>query len=104
VGGCYVYTYLEVPTMSAGFSVTNTPVWIQGSSDNVNFRRYTNPDNTANTLVVGINDVVVASSVSNRIVPLPNFALRYVRLEISGTATGANAAPPTFKIIAISNQ
>jgi hypothetical protein len=104
VPGCFVYMYLEVPTMSAGYTVASTPIYVQASSDGVTYRRFTNSDNTANTLVVGLNDYVVASSVSQRMIPLTNFSFGYVRIEVSGAATGNAASPPPFKLICVSNQ
>lgn len=102
--GCFVYMFLEVPTMSAGYVSASTPIYLQASSDGTTYRRFTNSDNTTNTLVVGTTDFVIASSVSNRMIPLNNFSMGYVRVEVSGTATGNAASPPPFKIICVSNQ
>lgn len=101
--GTYLYMYLEVPTMSVGYTAS-TPIYIRGSSDGTTFRRVTNTDTTTNTLVIGVTDLIIASSVSQRFVPLNNFAFRYLQLEVSGTATGANATPLPFKVVCVSNQ
>ena len=101
IPGAYLYMYLQVPTMSAGYSVASTPIYLQGSLDNVNFYRYTNPENNTNT--VGSNDFIIQSSVSQRQVYLSNFAYRYMKFEISGTCT-TPANSPAFKILCVSNQ
>lgn len=99
--GAYLYTFLVVPTMSAGYSAASTPIYIQGSADNVNFYRMSNVE--VNTTTIGTNDFTIVSSCSQRIVPLSNFAMRYARIEISGTCTTPASATP-FKFIAVSNQ
>jgi len=106
VPGVFVNMYLVVPTMTVGYSTASTPIWVQGSYDGTTFYRITNPELTTNTLVAGINDYVIASSVSQRIVPLPAHQLRYLRLEVSGTVTNPTGQTNTnaFRIIAISNQ
>jgi hypothetical protein len=106
IPGCFLYQYLVVPTMTSGYATASTPIWIQGSADNVTFYRMTNSEMTNNTLVAGINDFVVASSVSQRIVPLPALAVRYLRLEVSGTVTNPTGQTNTnaFKLICVSNQ
>lgn len=104
IPGCFVYMYLEVPTMSVGYVSASTPIYIKASSDGVTYRRYTNLDNTANTLVVGANDFIIASSVSQRMIPITNFSFRYVQVEVSGTATGNAVSPAPFKVICVSNQ
>lgn len=104
--GAYAYMYLEIGTMAAGYSTASTPIWIQGSSDDTTFRRITNLETTANTLVAGINDFVIASSVSNRFVFVPYPGLDYVRLAISGTCTNPTAIcnAAAFKLICVPNQ
>ena len=102
--GSYLYLYLQVPTMSVGYSKASTPIYLQCSHDNVTFYRYVNNEVTNNTLVAGINDYVIASSVSQRWINLPNFAFRYMRLEVSGTVTNPTAMTGGFKIVAVSNQ
>lgn len=106
IPGVYVYAFLQIPTMTSGYGAASTPIWLQGSSDGVTFVRITNPEPTNNTLVAGINDYVVASSVSQRLVPLPVSVPRYMRLEISGTCTNPTAQTSVnpFKFICISNQ
>jgi hypothetical protein len=89
--------YIVVPGM-AQYSAS-TPIYVQGSVDNITFFRFSNPENNTNT--VGANDFSVASSVSQRMVYISNFAMRYLRLEVSGTITTPSSA---FQIVCISNQ
>jgi hypothetical protein len=100
VPGSFLFQYLVVPTMSAGYSA-QTPIYLQGSYDGNTFFRYTNPE--SNTITVGVNDFAIASSVSQRMVYLTNFAFRFVRIELSATATTPAAVTP-FKFICVSNQ
>lgn len=99
--GVFVYMYLQVPTMSAGYSAGSTPIYLKASADGVTYYRFSNPEN--NTSVAGVNDFIIASSVSQRQVYIPNFSFRYVQVEISGTCTTPASAVP-FKIITVSNQ
>lgn len=97
--GDYLYVYLIVPTMSAGYSVGSTPLYIQCSADGVNYYRFSNPE--SNTLTVGANDFTVVSSTSQRVILIPSFALQYLKVEISGTAT---SVATQFKVCGVSNQ
>lgn len=97
IGGAYLYVSLEIPASGAAAAFPaagGSPVWIQASSDNVTYRRiyevYTNSVASA---------FQIQSSVCNAIVPLNLFNLRYAKIEISGTVTGAGG-PVTYKIIA----
>lgn len=108
LSGSYLYVYVIVPTMTVGYSTASTPIWIQGSIDGTNFSRFTNTEFTTNTLVAGINDFVIASSVSQRCIQIPNFAMPYMRLEVSGTVTNPTgqtlATSGLFQIVCVSNQ
>jgi hypothetical protein len=99
--GSYLYLYLVVPTMSAGYSAASTPIYVQASADNSTFYRYVNVESNTNT--VGANDFIIVSSTSQRMINITNFAFRYVRFEISGTCTTPASATP-FKLVAVSNQ
>lgn len=95
-GGGYLYISIEVPASGAvaAFSASGgSPVYILGSSDNSNFRRYY--EIYTNTVANAFN---IASSVSNAIVPLNAINTRYLKLEISGTVTGAGG-PVLYKVI-----
>ena len=102
--GAYLYLYLQIPTMSVGYSKASTPIYLQASHDNVTYYRFVNNEITNNTLIAGINDYTIGSSVSQRWINLPNFAFRYMRLEVSGTVTNPTAMTGGFKIVAVSNQ
>ena len=92
--GGFLYTSLEIPAYNATvFSGGATPVYIQGSSDGTNFRRLT--EIYTNTVA---NTFQIASSVSNAIVPLNAFNLQFIKVEVSGTVSGAGGAI-IFKII-----
>lgn len=97
--GSYLFVYLIVPTMTAGYSVASTPLYIQGSVDNVNFYRYVNVETNTNT--IGANDLTIVSATSQRIINIPNFAMRYMKVEISGTAT---SVATNFQVLCVSNQ
>lgn len=101
VPGNFLYMYLIVPTMSAGYSTGSTPIYVKGSIDGVTYYRYSNPEN--NTSTVGANDFTIQSSVSQRIVNIPNFSYPYIQLEVSGTATSPVSAN-IFKLVCVSNQ
>lgn len=95
LGGSYLYVSIEVPgSLGTMFGAASTPIYVQGSSDNINFRRYTE----ILTATVA-NDFAIASSMSNRIINIPYFGMRYVKLEASATVTGG-VVPAAFKIIA----
>lgn len=100
--GAWVYVYLQIPTMNAGYSTNSSPVWIQGSTDGTTYFRVSNVE--TNTSTVGANDFSIVSGASQRIVPLPNLGLKYMAVEISGAATGAGASPSPFKFICVPNQ
>lgn len=91
LGGGYLYVSVEIPSNTSAYAtMVGSPIWIQGSSDNVNFRRfyevYTNAVASA---------FQIQSSVCNAIVPLNLFNCRYVRLEVSGTVTGGGQGFPS---------
>lgn len=95
MGGGYLYVSIEILTNTNVYATTGgTPFWIQGSSDNTNYRRiyevYTNAVATA---------FQIQSSVCNAIVPLNLFNLRYIKLETSGTVTGSGGVM-NLKVIA----
>ena len=80
--------YLVIPTMNS-----NTQLHIQGcESATGTFRRVKHPSINSSTITT--NDFAIASSATNRIVPIPN-GLRFLKVE--ATATVDNGA--TFKII-----
>lgn len=99
--GSYLFVYVIVPTMTAGYSTASTPIFINGSADGTTFYRYSNVETNTNT--VGTNDFTIVSATSSRIINIPNFALRYIELEISGTCT-TPAAAGQFKLVCVSNQ
>lgn len=97
LGGGYLYVSIEVPASGAAPAFSNgagSPVYVQGSSDNINFRRvyeiYTNAVATAYS---------IQSSVCNALIPLNLFNFRYIKLEVSGTVTGAATGGVGYKII-----
>lgn len=104
IPGNYLYIYVVVPTMTSGYATASTPIYINGSADNATFYRFANTEATNNTLVAGINPFTIASSVSQRIVLVPNFSMRYLKLEVSGTVTNPTAMVNTFQIVCVSNQ
>lgn len=99
LGASFLYVALEVPTMTV-FSAS-TPLWIQASSDGTTYRRMSNLE--TNTSVAGVNDFQIASSTSQRFVPLPNLGFRYVRVEASSTVSGAGGNA-NFNFICSQNQ
>lgn len=95
-GGGYLYMSVEVPASGANpaFSAGGgSPVYVQGSSDNVNFRRFYEVYTNAVA-----NAFSIQSSVCNALVPLNLFNMRYIKLEVSGTVTGAGGQV-AYKII-----
>lgn len=97
LGGGYLYISVLVPASGAAPIFTNgggTPVWIQGSTDNVTFFRlfevYTN---------AVANAFTIQSSVCAALIPITYFNFQYAKIEISGTVTGAGG-PALFKLIA----
>src|SRR5690348_8302912 len=94
--GGYLYISVEVPASGATpafATAVGSPLWIQGSLDNVTYRRlfeiYTN---------AVANPFSIQSSVCNAIVPVTYFNMQYIKLEISGTVTGAGGVVP-YRII-----
>lgn len=92
--GGYLFVSVEIPSNTNAFATAGgSPLFINGSSDGVTFRRifeiYTNTVATAFS---------IASSVSNAIVPLNAVNLQYLKLEVSGTVTGGGGAVG-YKII-----
>ncbi len=96
LAGGFQYVFLEIPVLTGIDSAS--PVYVQGSSDGTTFRRIAYAQ--LNTSTVAVNDFVIASSASNRMVELPDFAFRYVKVEVSGAATQAVG----FKIICSSTN
>jgi hypothetical protein len=97
LGGIYLYVTVKVPVSGAnpGFNVSaGSPLYVQGSTDNVNYRRfyeiYTNA--VATPFSIG-------SSVCGAFVPLQYFNCRYLKLECSGTVTGAATGGVGYNII-----
>lgn len=97
--GAFQYVYLSVPTMSAGYSVAATPLYLQVSHDNVTFRRYAEVNTSTVT-----NDFIIASALSSRVVYIPAFAARYVKLEMSGTVTNPTGITSSFAFICVHGQ
>ncbi len=95
--GVYEYVYLVVPGMLQ-FSA-DTQIFIQGSADNTTFYRYALA--AINTSSVQTNDFVIASGASQKIVNIPNFSCRYLKIETTATVTAPSSV---FKIIAVSEQ
>lgn len=96
LAGGYLYVSVLIPksgTVAAFSTSAGSPVYIQGSIDNVNFFRFY--EIYTNTVT---NPWNVASSVSGALIPVPSFNFRYCKLEVSGTVTGAGGAVP-FQII-----
>lgn len=79
--------YLEVPTLS-----TACDIYIQGSSDGVNYRRIM--QDVPNSSTVQANTFTIASAATNRIVPLPA-VFPYMRIEPSTAPTSS----ATFNVI-----
>lgn len=97
LGGGYLYTSIEIPSSGAVPAFDNgggQPLFIQGSSDNINFRRvfeiYTNTVASAYS---------IQSSVCNALIPLNLFNFRYIKLEVSGSVTGAATGGVAYKVI-----
>lgn len=103
LSGSFLYLYLIVPPMSSMGYVTNVvgPYYLQGSSDNVNFYRYSNPE--SNTSPIGTNDFVITTALSQRCVFVPNFGMRYVKVELTATST-TPASNATFQVVCVSEQ
>lgn len=97
--GTYNYVYLSIPTMSVGYSVASTPIYLMVSNDDVTYRRYAEVGTSIVT-----NDFIIASALSNRVVYIPYFAAQYVKLEISGTVTAPASQTSGFQFICVSNQ
>lgn len=89
LGANYGFVWIEVPTMTAKTDAS-TPIYVQASSDGTTFRRLASVE--TNTIAVGVNDFFVASSVSNRFVNCPSVGFRYLKMEVSGTVTGAGGS------------
>jgi len=74
LGRTYRRVYLEVPTMASG------DLYIHASIDGTNFKRVTEADPNQGT------DFIIASAVTNRIVPIPA-GFQYYKIENSSGAT-----------------
>lgn len=101
VPGNFLYMYLQVPTMTGGYSA-DTSLHIQGSADGTNFFRFSNPEN--NTTPVAANDFTIISGATQRMVNIPNFCMPYLKIETTAVATNGVASQGQFKIICVSNQ
>lgn len=86
MGRSFSRVYLQIPTLPSG------TLYIQGSADGSTFRRITKDQ--GNTATVHV-DFSIDSSVSLKIVPIPNGMFAY-KVELSTLST--NTAH-TFKII-----
>lgn len=97
--GVFTKVYLQVPTMAAGYTIASTPIYIKLSTDGgTTYARYTNPE--LNTFPVGSNDFTIASSVSNRVVLLPELGFATnIQVELSANASGGAAGFGQFKLI-----
>jgi hypothetical protein len=94
VGGGFLYVAVGVPTNTNAFQASGgSPVWVQGSWDGTNFYRFYEVYTQTVT-----NPFQIASSVCNAVVSVPYFNFRYMKLEISGTVTGAGGTVP-YEII-----
>ena len=83
-GGGYLYITIEVPSNTNAFPTAGgSPVWVQGSSDNVTYRRFFEVYTNAVA-----NPFSIQSSVCNALIPLTYFNTRYLKVEVSGTVTG----------------
>lgn len=91
LGTAWENVYLRVPTMTS-----NTQLHIQASTrltaDGGIYRRICHP--SLNSSTVTTNDFAIASSATNRIIPIPN-GFRYMKVE--STATVDNGA--VFRIL-----
>lgn len=97
--GVYTKMYLQVPTMSGGYSLASTPIYIKVSSDGTNYVRYSSPE--VNTSPVAVNDFIIASSVSSRMVYLQDLSTRYIQVELSANASAGAASLGQFKVITV---
>ncbi len=80
------YVYLVVPPLSGSVSTATCNIYIYASSDNVNFYNVIFPPlNTSTTAIVTF---VLANSVSQCVVPVPN-SLRYMQIQLGNTATAS---------------
>jgi hypothetical protein len=87
LGRAWGRVYLEIRSM-----ISNSQHYIQGSSDNSTFRRVY--FDSLNSSTVGTNLYVIASAVSNGIVPAPP-GIQYLKVETTATADSGQ----TYKII-----
>ncbi len=101
IPGSYLYMYLVIPTMTGGFAA-DTSIMLQGSGDNSTFYRFSNPE--SNTTPIGANDFIIKSSATQRMVYIPNFAFRYVKVETTAVATAGITSNAPFKFICVSEQ
>ena len=106
IPGVYTKMYLQVPTMTAGYTVASTPIYITVSSDPAGSAgtapamvRYSSPE--INTFPVGSNDFTIASSVSSRMVYLGQLSTRWIQVELSANASAGAASLGQFKVIAV---
>jgi len=88
LGGVYEDIYLKVPVRASAANI-----YIHGSVDNSTFFRIAHPP--INSATVAINDFVIQSATTSRMVPIPN-GFRYLKVEISTLAS----ADVGFEIIA----
>ena len=83
-GTGYKHVYLEIPTFTSGGTQ-----YVKTSADGSTYRRlYDLSDDAAG---VHVEEFQMAQTVSNCVVPLPMYGLRYIKLEnttgIAGTTT-----------------
>lgn len=75
----YQNIYLVLPTFASA-----SDWYVQGCETATGtFRRLKVPVNAANTATVAVNTFVVASGVSNALVPIPAQGIRYLKIEAS---------------------
>lgn len=91
--GTLTNRYLSHPSFT-----TSSQLFIQGSNDNVTFRRLT--QTSVNSSTVSTNDYVVQSGTSVRWAPIPD-QFRYVKVEIG---TGVTQVAHSFTIIGTQEQ
>lgn len=94
LAGAYNYVYLVVPSMAAGYGA-DTKIFLQASFDGTTYYRM------AEVLTNSVaNDFSIATSVTQRVVYLPNFAARYVKVETTAVVTSQTSIQP-FKFICV---
>ena len=83
-GGGYLYMSIEIPSNTNAWQASGgSPIWIQGSDDAVNYRRFYEVYTNAVAYAFQIQ-----STVCNAIVPLNLFNCRYIKIESSSFFAG----------------